>query len=108
MGKRGGEAVNRIVFGKTPIHPAAVAYMNAIMTHFKPRVGNLPLFTDAELGRLTSPVMLMAGEQDALYPQARIAARVERLLPHAHVLLEPGMGHVLYGVTEKVMPFLTS
>ncbi len=67
LGRRGGEAINRITFGNQPIHPDAVAYMNVIMTHFKPRIGALPEFTDAELARLSMPVLLIAGAQDALF-----------------------------------------
>jgi pimeloyl-ACP methyl ester carboxylesterase len=108
LGRRGAEAGNRIVFGSQPIHPAAVAFMNAIMTHFKPRIGNLPLFPDADLRKLTMPVLLMAGEQDALYSSRKTAERLKALLPNLRVILEPEMGHVLYGVTAKVLPFLTS
>ena len=76
LGRRGGEAINRITFGNQSIHPAAVAYMNLIMTHFKPRIGVLPNFTDAELARLTMPTLLIAGVQDALNPSAKTAARL--------------------------------
>jgi pimeloyl-ACP methyl ester carboxylesterase len=79
--------------------------MNAIMTHFRPRIGALPLFSDAELSGLTMPVLLVAGEQDALYPSGKTAARLEKLLPDLSVILEPEMGHVLYGISEKVLPF---
>jgi pimeloyl-ACP methyl ester carboxylesterase len=108
MGRRGAEAVNRIVFGGQPIHPDAVKYMEAIMTNFRPRIGNLPLFSDAELRQLDMPVLLMAGARDALYPSEKTAARLSRLVPQAKVILEPEMGHVLFGVTDRVLPFLTA
>jgi pimeloyl-ACP methyl ester carboxylesterase len=106
LGRRGAEASNRIVFGRQPIHPAAVAFMNAIMTNFKPRIGNLPLFSDADLRKLTMPVLLVAGEQDALYASRKMAERLKALLPDLQVFFDPDMGHVLYGVTENVLPFL--
>jgi pimeloyl-ACP methyl ester carboxylesterase len=108
LGKRGAEASNRIVFGRQSIHPDVLKYMNAIMTHFRPRISNLPLFTDAELRRLAMPVFLMVGEQDALYPSPRIAERLQRLLPDMHLIMDPRMGHVLFGVADRVLPFLQS
>ena len=106
LGRRGGAAINRITFGKQPIHPDAVAYMNTIMTHFKPRIGALPNFSDEELMRLAMPTLLIVGAQDAIYPSEKTAARLESLLPNLTVRMLPGMGHVLHGVTGEVAGFL--
>jgi pimeloyl-ACP methyl ester carboxylesterase len=106
LGRRGGEAISRIVRGNQPIDPAAVEYMNVIMTHFKSRVGALPNFSDAELARLTMPVLLILGEQDALFESAKIAARLQKLLPHLTVRLLPDVGHVLHSVSNEIAPFL--
>lgn len=106
LGKRGAQACNRIVFGRQAIHPDVLKYMNSIMTHFRPRLGNALLFTDAELQRLDMPVFLMLGEQDALYPSRQVAGRLARLVPGLQVLLDPDMGHVLFGVADRVLPFL--
>lgn len=108
LGRREGEAINRITFGNQPIHPAAVAYMNLIMTHFRPRIGALPNFADAELARLTMPTLLIVGAQDALYPSAKTATRLERLVPNLTVHVLPEMGHVLHGLSEEIVPFLAA
>lgn len=105
LGRRGGEAISRIVRGSQPVHPAAVEFMNVIMTHFKSRVGSLPTFSDEELVRLTMPTLLILGEQDALFDSAKIAARLQRLLPQLSVRLLPDVGHVLHGL-EDLTPFL--
>jgi pimeloyl-ACP methyl ester carboxylesterase len=108
LGRPGAEAINRITFGREPIHPEAVAYMNAIMTNFRPRIGAVPMFTDAELQRLTMPVLLVAGEQDALLPSAKTAARLQALLPHITIRLLPGTGHVLANMAPEIVPFLAA
>lgn len=108
LGRRGGEALNRIVFGRQPIHPDAIAFMDLIMAHFKPRVGALPNFSDAELARLTMPALLIAGAQDALYDSAKTAARLGALASNLTVRLLPGMGHVLHGTAEDTAAFLAS
>jgi pimeloyl-ACP methyl ester carboxylesterase len=106
FGRRGAEAINRITFGKQPIHPDAVAYMNVIMTHFKPRVGALPNFSDAELEKLCMPTLLIVGAQDALFPPDKLAARLQKTAPNVTVRMLPEMGHVLHGVTGDVLAFL--
>lgn len=108
LGRRGGEAINRIVMGKQPLDPEAVAYMNLIMTHFKPRVGTLPNFTDAELRRLMMPTLVVAGAQDALYPSARTVARLQKLAPNLAAHLLPEAGHVLHGRGEEIAAFLAA
>ena len=106
LGRRGGEAINRIVFGDQPIHPDAVAFMNVIMAHHKPRIGALPLFSDAELQRLTMPTLLVVGARDALYPSDQTAARLQKLAPCVTVRMLPEAGHVLHGVAGDVGKFL--
>lgn len=106
LGRRGGEAINRIVFDKQPIHEDAVVFMDLIMTHFKPRVGALPNFTDSELAQLTMPTLLIVGAQDALYASAATADRLQRLAPNLTVRVLPEMGHVLHGLDGEIAAFL--
>ena len=106
LGRRGAEALNRHVFGGQPVHEEAVAFMDAIMTHFKARVGAEPLFTDEELRRLTMPVLLVAGARDVVRPPEQMAARLRGLLPQLTVRILPEMGHVLAHLAPEVVPFL--
>ena len=106
LGRWGAEANARIVAGGQPLHPDTVKVMNALLTHFRPRLDPQPIFADEALQRLTMPVLLVAGEQDALFPSVRTAARLQKCAPHITVRLLPGMGHVLHGTAELVLPFL--
>ena len=108
MGRRGAEAINRIVFGNQPIHPDAVKFMNVIMTHFNARIGAEQIFSDEALMRLTMPTLLLGGAQDALRSAEQIAARLKKLVPRLTVITLPHMGHVLHNTTAQVMPFLTA
>ncbi|MFC2032684.1 alpha/beta fold hydrolase [Chloroflexota bacterium] len=108
LGRRGAMAINRIVFGNQPIHEDAVKFMNAIMTHFKARIGALPLFSDEELRLLTMPILLIAGELDAVIPSNKVAERMTRLVPNVTVKILPEMGHVLYNLAAEITSFLTA
>ena len=94
-GRRGAEALNRIVFNGQPIHPEAAHFMDVIMTHFRARIGAQPMFTDDELRRLTMPVLLIGGARDAILPSEKTAARLSSLLPHLEAHLLPEAGHAL-------------
>ena len=107
-GRWGAEAINRITFGDQPIAEEAVRFMNVIMTHFRPRIGAQPLFTDAELSGLTMPVLLVAGARDALMPTEQIAIRLQHLAPQTSVRILPEAGHVLHNLAREIIPFLTS
>ena len=80
--------------------------MLLLMTHFKARVGVLPLFTNAELQRLTMPVLLLMGTHDALRDAQKIVSRLQRMAPQLTAIILPGAGHALVNTTVQVLPFL--
>jgi pimeloyl-ACP methyl ester carboxylesterase len=108
MGFRGAEALTRFTFGDERIDPEALIFMNAIMTHFKPRIGSLAMYTDEELKRLMMPLLLLGGAKDRIRNVEKIAARLKDLLPHTISRIYPERGHVLVNVTDQVIPFLLS
>jgi pimeloyl-ACP methyl ester carboxylesterase len=105
-GRRGAEALNRFVMGGQPVPEEAVRFMDAILTHFRARIEPQPLFSDAELLRLTMPVLALLGERDVLFPANQVASRLAKLLANETIVVQPGMGHVLHNVARTVMPFL--
>lgn len=108
FGRRGAEKLNRIVFGKQPIHPEAVKFMNAIMTHFKARIDKEYLFSDDELKRLDMPILLLGGTEDVIRSMGEVVARMEKFAPKVEATLIPHMGHVLINMIERIIPFLTA
>ena len=94
FGRWGAERINRIVFGNDQIHPEAVKFMDAICTHFKPRIGKEYLFSDEELKRLNMPVCCLGGTEDALSPTEGIVERLGKR-PQLEAILIQGMRHAL-------------
>jgi pimeloyl-ACP methyl ester carboxylesterase len=108
LGRWGAERINRIVFGKQTIHPEAVKFMDAILTHFKARIGKEYLFSDDELKYLNMPTLLIGGMEDALIPMESVIPRMQKLVPQLKAVLIPDMGHALINMAERVIPFLTA
>lgn len=75
-------------------------------THFKPRTEKLPRFTDAELGGLPMPVLVIAGARDAMFDSADTARRIRAGVPDATVTILPDTGHAILGQTPAITAFL--
>jgi pimeloyl-ACP methyl ester carboxylesterase len=108
LGEWGIRRMVRSLFGSQPIPDGVEDIIVLVMRNFKPRVGVLPIFSDEELQRLTMPTLLLGGTQDALFDLKKIAARMQRLVPHLEVIIVPGAGHALLNTTGYVMSFLTA
>ena len=106
LGPWGSRRIPGLLFGSVPVTKEADEFITVTMSHFKPRVGTVPIFSDEELRRLTMPVLLIGGERDALRDAHKIAARMEKLVPDLSSHIIPGAGHVLINTTEYIAPFL--
>jgi pimeloyl-ACP methyl ester carboxylesterase len=108
LGRWGARRVNRIIFGNQPVPAEADEYMTLMLTHFKPRTGVLPIFSDEELRRLTMPVLLLGGARDAIRDSEKIVARMQQLVPQLTATIIPQAGHVLLNTTDHIIPFLAT
>jgi pimeloyl-ACP methyl ester carboxylesterase len=106
QGQQGMNSLVNLVVGDTRLDKRAVDYMHLIMVHTRLNVESLPLLTDVELGRLSMPVMLIAGGQDAVYDGRKMVARMGKMVPHSRTVFLPQAGHILPDVTNYILPFL--
>jgi pimeloyl-ACP methyl ester carboxylesterase len=97
LGRWGIRRINRMVLGGQSVPADVEEAMTVLMTHFKPRVGALPIFSDSELRQLTMPVQLVMGGRDPLRDAEKIAARMTALVPHLTMTIIPEAGHALVG-----------
>ena len=108
LGRWGMRRINRLVLGGQVVSEEVEEALTLIGTQFRARMGVLPLFSDAELGCLTMPVLLLVGDQDALRDGNKIAARMQALLPHLSATIIPGAGHALLNTPAYILPFLAT
>jgi pimeloyl-ACP methyl ester carboxylesterase len=108
MGQWGIRRINRLVLGGQSVPADVEETMLLLMTHFKARVGALPIFSDTELRQLTMPVHLVMGSQDVLRDAEKITARMKKLVPHLIATTIPGAGHALIGSRRHILPFLAA
>lgn len=108
LGPWGTKQINHMLFSGLPIPPEVDVATTLIMSHFKTRVGSLPLFADAELQRLTMPVLLLVGTRDALRDGRKISTRMHGLVPRLTTVLIPESGHALMNTTAHILSFLAT
>jgi pimeloyl-ACP methyl ester carboxylesterase len=83
------------------------AFMQLIFTHFRPRTERLPPFSDADLARLTMPLLAILGAQDVMIDSPGTRRRLQACCPKAEVLWLPEAGHFLMGQGRAIDAFLT-
>lgn len=108
LGRWGIRRTNRMIFAGQPVPAEIDEAMTVIRTHFKMRLGVLPIFSDAELRRLRMPVQLVIGARDPLRDAEKITERMRRLMPQLSATIVPDAGHALMNSTAYVLPFLAA
>jgi len=108
LGRWGIHRTNQILFGQQPVPDGVDDVTAIIMAHFKSRIGALPIFTDAELQRLSMPVLLVMGGHDALRDAKAITQRMTALVPHVTSALIPEAGHALVNIAPRILDFLAT
>ncbi|MCI0398469.1 MAG: alpha/beta hydrolase [Chloroflexi bacterium] len=108
LGRWGARRLIRWLYGRQPIPVGVEEITTPIISHFKARLGVLPLFSDEELRRLVMPLFLLGGAQDAISDLEAVAARMRKLAPHMVVKILPNAGHVLLNTTGPILSFLAA
>ena len=106
LGAWGQRRINRLVLGGETVPAEVEAAMALIRRHFKPRLGALPIFSDAELRRLTMPVQLVMGGRDALRDARAISERLGALIPNLTATILPEAGHAVVNAHPHIRRFL--
>jgi pimeloyl-ACP methyl ester carboxylesterase len=104
--ERGAEKMKRLVFGPGDIPRELSLFFDLLQRHYAPRFGSPRLLTDAELGGIACPVLLMTGGEDAFYNAGATARRLKRLLPDAEIHVSPEGRHGITDYGGRMAEFL--
>jgi pimeloyl-ACP methyl ester carboxylesterase len=96
-----------LVSGRTAALPRPlVDALLLVFRNFRPRMGRIPCVSDADLARLSMPVQVIVGSDDALLNSKETRDRVERCVREASVIYLENAGHILPPQTATVSEFL--
>ncbi len=101
---KGGGGMQRMVFGDGQVPPEIGLFFSLIHRAYRPRFGSPPVLNRVELGRIASPVMVLAPDQDAFFPFDRAHKRLQGL-DRFHLRVRHAQ-HGLVGMGEEILPFL--
>ncbi|KAA2253860.1 alpha/beta fold hydrolase [Solihabitans fulvus] len=113
LGGWGRRATVRGVLGPavSTLGPAAeamvVEQVLLVSRNLRYRSGDLPVFGDDALRRLTMPVAVFVGQLDVMLDSAVTKRRFEAVVPHAVVRMLPGVGHFVPAQAAAELEFLT-
>ncbi|KVD89550.1 hypothetical protein WS62_15225 [Burkholderia sp. ABCPW 14] len=80
--------------------------LDAINRGFRPHLGKIPVFGDAQLRRIEAPLVVIVGGRDKLLDSADTARRLRRRLPHADVRMPADQPHFIRGQGDAMLDFL--
>lgn len=106
-GLSGGKGENKLlkkVLGGLELAEPVIAFMKLIRELYDSPVKPLPVLTDAQLQSLTKPVLLIAGEKDAVYNSRKLMKRVQKNILNVLTIIKPECGHVLINTKNDVSP----
>ncbi len=93
------------------LEPAFVRMMDLVQEHCLPTTLMPTVYEDADLRSVSSPTLLLIGDQEKIYNLDRATRRARRLLPDVEIELIPNAGHMLIQeqpgvVNARVLSFL--
>jgi pimeloyl-ACP methyl ester carboxylesterase len=80
-------------------------YIRMVFRHFRPRL-ILPRFSDAQLRKVTVPLLVITGDRDELLDSRGTQRRLAACVPNSTVVVLAGEGHILPDQSERIGEFL--
>ena len=77
-----------------------------VSKHFIPLMEAIPVFSDAELRKITAPIQFFGGDHDALIDSVKTGERLKSILPHSDIHILKDTGHVIVDQFENIKYFL--
>ncbi len=111
LGPWGRRKFRELVFGpvRGEVPPALkpfVDLMGLIGRTIRPRIIRIPRLSDAELSRLTMPMLVIVGGKDVIIDSDDTRQRLAKAAPDAEVVFLPEARHAIFGQSQKVAEFL--
>ena len=111
LGPWGRRKMTEIIGGPAPANPSpaekAVAdFMALVFKNMRPRTQKFPIFGDADLRKLTMPVMAILGGKDVFIDSPRVKAKLESNVANVSVRYLPESRHAITNQTAPILDFL--
>ncbi len=106
FGSGGVDRIMKIVNGSARIPAEALEFARLLALQTNSRMERVPLICDADLLRLSMPILAIGGTDDALLDTRSGLTRLASLVPGSRTMELPGTGHVVTGMVDTILEFL--
>jgi pimeloyl-ACP methyl ester carboxylesterase len=111
LGRWGRARMREMVLGPSrgeapPVARPLVQLLGLVGRTIRPRVVKLPRLSDAELNRLTMPMLVIVGGKDVLLDSEDTRRRLARSAPHAELIFLLEARHFIPGQASRILTFL--
>ena len=108
LGKKGQKLLNKVIYHKIEVPSIVLEFQSIVSKHFIPIMEPIPVFSDAELRKITAPIQFFGGDHDALIDSVKTGERLKSILPHADIHILKDTGHVIVDQFHSIKDFLIS
>ena len=108
LGKMGQKLISKAIYHKTEVPSKVLEFQSIVSRHFIPLMEVIPVFSDAQLRKITAPIQFFGGDHDALIDSVKTGERLKRLLPNSDVHILKDTGHVIIDQFPVIKDFLIS
>ncbi len=102
FGKKGIDKLYDKINSNPAIPSMLLKYQKLIGNNFNPRNELIPLFSDAELKRLSMNVTMFVGDLDIIIHSRKTAKRLRSLVPQAKINSLQGVGHTIVNLLDRI------
>lgn len=111
LGRWGRQRAQRLMLGEyrepsSAAEKAVAEFYALISKNFRQNLSKPTRFSDTQLTRIKPTTLLLVGAKDPWMDAAEIQRRFNALVPRAQVQILPERGHMLVGLTQRILQFL--
>lgn len=106
LGKKGQKMLAKAVYHKAEVPVEVLDFQALVSKHFNPTIEPLPIFNDAQLSKIISPIQFFGGECDSLIDTVKTGNRIISLFPNADVHILKDTGHVIIDQFPVIKDFI--
>ena len=108
-GEKGADRLTHLLFADVQMPPEATAFAKLLQRYYIPRpLQKMLPYSDAQLSRLSMPVLFFGGGKDPLINIPRSVKRLARLAPQADIRILPDKAHTLINLGGEMAAFLAA
>jgi len=108
LGRLGQKLLNNSIYFKTQqiTDEEYIKYQRLTYKHYNPLVDPIPIFTDDELKKITSPILYFGGDHDCLLKSEKTGERIMENIKMSQVNILKDTGHVIINKFSDIKEFI--